>query len=474
MKDTTKIYIDGAWVDSAGTGSIDVINAATEEVMGRVPAGTAADVDRAVEAARRAFDGWSQRTPEERRKELGRLHEGLQARAEEIAQTIAGEVGMPIKMARQIQVGLPLGNLASFVVAARGLRLGSRRSATAWSSASPSASWAASRRGTTRCTRSCARSAPALAAGCTVVLKPSEVAPLNAWLLAEVVDEVGLPAGVFNLVSGTGPEVGEAIAAHPGIDMVSFTGSTRAGKRVAEVAAATVKKVALELGGKSANVILDDADFAKVVPAACRRCYLNSGQTCTALTRMLVPQLALRRGGRAGRAPRPRTFKVGDPWSRATTSARSSATPSANRVQGYIAKGVDEGARSSPAAPSSRRASDAATSSSRRCSPTSSNDMTIAQEEIFGPVLCHPLRGRGRRRAHRQRHRLRPGRRRVVRRPGAGQARSPAGCAPARSTSTAARFNIRAPFGGYKQSGIGRELGPFGLEEFLTVKSLQL
>jgi len=472
MKDTTKIYIDGAWVDSAGAGSIDVINAATEQVMGRVPAGTAADVDRAVDAARRAFDGWSQRTPEERRKELGRLHEGLQARAEEIAQTIAGEVGMPIKMARQIQVGLPLGNLASFV---------SLLEEFPWEQEIGNSLVVREPIGVVGCItpwnyplhQIMCKVGAALAAGCTVVLKPSEVAPLNAWLLAEVVDEVGLPAGVFNLVSGTGPEVGEAIAAHPGIDMVSFTGSTRAGKRVAEVAAATVKKVALELGGKSANVILDDADFAKVVPRGVSACYLNSGQTCTALTRMLVPSSRYEEAVELAAAAA-ENFKVDDPMVEGNHLGPLISDAQWNRVQGYIAKGVDEGARVVAGGLGKPEGRDVGYYVKPTVFADVSNDMTIAQEEIFGPVLVvipYEDDDDAVRIANDTVYGLAGGvwsgdlerAKGVARRMRTGQVDVNGG-----------RFNIQAPFGGYKQSGIGRENGPFGIEEFLTVKSLQL
>ncbi|HEV3363198.1 MAG TPA: aldehyde dehydrogenase family protein, partial [Acidimicrobiia bacterium] len=286
MIDRNAIYVDGAWVPSGGTGTIDVYGAATEEVVGRIPDGVAADVDRAVAAARAAFPAWSSTAPEERAKHLQRIQEGLFARQDELAQLIATEVGMPLKLAAMIQVGLPSAQVGNYAQILRDFRfeeeighslvvrepIGVVGAITPWNYP---------------LNQIIAKVAPALAAGCTVVLKPSEVAPLNAFLLAEVIDEAGLPAGVFNLVSGVGPVVGEAIAAHPDVDMVSFTGSTRAGKRVSELAAATVKRVALELGGKSANVILPDADLEKAVTVGVTNCYLNSGQTCTAWTRML-------------------------------------------------------------------------------------------------------------------------------------------------------------------------------------------
>src|SRR5581483_9582870 len=307
-----KIYINGAWVPSTGKGTLDVINSGTEEVMATIPEGTAEDVDKAVQAAAAAFPGWSATSREERAKLLTRIGEALAARTDEIAEIISKEVGMPMTLSGSIQVGLPAGAFADAAKAAESFEweeevgnslvvrepVGVVGAITPWNYP---------------LYQVVLKVAPALAAGCTVVLKPSEVAPINAFILAEVIDEVGLPPGVFNLVSGVGPVVGEAIASHPKVDMVSFTGSTRAGKRVMELAADSIKRVSLELGGKSANILLDDADFATAVPAGVFGCYLNSGQTCSALTRMLVPRdkLAeveeLAAGAAAGFAP-------GDPF----------------------------------------------------------------------------------------------------------------------------------------------------------------
>src|SRR3954447_8380880 len=287
-----KIFIGGKWVEPCGGEPIEVVNATAEEVMGTIPGCSAEDADRAVVAAREAFASWSQTSREERAGYLAAIAEGLNERAEEIATTIAQELGMPLKLSRIVQVGLPTGQFASTpqlmeevaweeeVGNSRVLRepVGVLGAITPWNYP---------------LNQIACKVAPALAAGCTVVLKPSEVTPLNAFLLTEVIEAAGLPAGVFNLVTGTGPVVGEAIAAHPGVDMVSFTGSTSAGRRVAEVAAGTVKRVALELGGKSANIILDDADLAAVIPKGVFAAYLNSGQTCSALTRMLVPRQRL-------------------------------------------------------------------------------------------------------------------------------------------------------------------------------------
>src|SRR5437660_7321601 len=288
-----KLYIDGAWVPSTGSRTIDVINSATEEVMDRVPEATPEDVDKAVEAAKRAFASWSTTSVEERSKYIQRIAEGLSARTMDIANVVAQELGMPINLSMIIQAGLPTVTFGSMQQLIDEIKweeqvgsslvikepIGVVGAITPWNYPLHQIA---------------NKVAPALAAGCTIVVKPSEVTPLHAFILAEIIDDVGLPAGVFNLVTGTGPVVGEAIAAHPDVDMVSFTGSTRAGKRVSELAAQSVKAVALELGGKSPNVILDDADLEQAVTDGVGKAFLNSGQTCSALTRMLVPRSRLK------------------------------------------------------------------------------------------------------------------------------------------------------------------------------------
>src|SRR6195952_3880229 len=284
-----RIFIGGEWVEPSGSEPIEVINATTEDVMGTIPACTPVDIDRAVRPARDAFDAWSRTSREERAGYMAAIAAGLGERSEEIAATIPQELGMPLKLSQIVQVGLPTSQFAAMpklmeevaweeeIGNSRVIReaVGVLGAITPWNYP---------------LNQIVAKVAPALAAGCTVVLKPSEVTPLNAFLLAEVIEAAGLPAGVFNLVTGVGPVVGEAIAAHPGVDMVSFTGSTRAGTRVSALAAKTVKPVAMELGGKSPNVILEDADFARAIPDGVAKCFLNSGQTCSALTRMLVPR----------------------------------------------------------------------------------------------------------------------------------------------------------------------------------------
>ena len=340
MRTFQRQYIGGAWVASASGDTIEVVDSVTEEVIGSVPAGTAAEVDAAVAAAQQAFAGWSSTPVDERSKYLTRIADGIVARTDELATTISRETGMTKRLSKQIQVGLPIN---SFKQAASVLeqfsfeeQLGSSTIVrepigvvgciTPWNFPLHQIS---------------AKVAYAMAGGCTVVLKPSEVAPLDAFLLAEIVDEIGLPAGVFNLVCGTGPVVGEAIAAHPGVDMVSFTGSTRAGRRVAELAAATVKKVALELGGKSPNVLLDDLDdeqFVNAVGNGVGKAFLNSGQACSALTRMLVPRARLADAERAAAAAVERIV-VGDPFADGVHLGPLASAVQRDRVAGYLARG---------------------------------------------------------------------------------------------------------------------------------------
>ena len=338
-----KLFINGKWIASTGTGSIDVINPSTEEVIGRIPEGTAEDIDKAVAAAKAAFETWSQTPVEERVKYIQAISAQLATRQDAIADTIAKEVGMPLMFSKMIQAGAPMMTFMSIpgIVAETKFEetignslvvkepVGVVGCITPWNYPLHQIA---------------AKVAPAMAAGCTVVVKPSEVAPLNAFILAEAIEAAGLPKGVFNLVTGVGPVVGEALAAHPDVDMISFTGSTRAGKRVSELASATVKRVALELGGKSPNVILDDADFEKAVADGVMKCYQNSGQTCSALTRMLVPREKLAQAEEiATRAAS--TFTIGDPFDPATRLGPLVSETQQLRVQNYIQKGIDEGAK---------------------------------------------------------------------------------------------------------------------------------
>jgi acyl-CoA reductase-like NAD-dependent aldehyde dehydrogenase len=472
VRDHDKIFIDGAWIPSTGSGSIEVVNASTEQVMGSIPEGTAEDVEKAAAAAKAAFETWSQTDPEERGKHLQRIHEGLAARSEEIAQVISEEMGMPLMWANMIQAGLPIGNFANFVEVLSNFEW-EERIGNSLVVREPVGVVGAITPWNYPLHQIAAKVAPALAAGCTVVLKPSEVAPLDAFILAEVIDDAGLPPGVFNLVSGVGPVVGEAIASSPDVDMVSFTGSTRAGKRVAELASQTVKRVALELGGKSANIVLDDADLAEVVPKGVFACYLNSGQTCTAHTRMLVPKekhdeaVAIAAAAAEG-------FPVGPADQDGVMLGPLSSSAQRDRVRDYIQKGIDEGAVLATGGTEAPDGLDTGYFVRPTVFGNVSSDMTIAQEEIFGPVLSilpYEDEEDAIRIANDTQYGLAGGvwsadeerARRVARRMRTGQVDVNGGS-----------FNISAPFGGYKQSGIGRELGRYGLEEFLEVKSLQL
>ena len=472
MTDYDKLYIDGAWVPSSGSDTIDVVNPSTEAVIAAVPAGTPADVDVAVAAAKAAFETWGLTSKDERGKYVQAIAEGLAARSDEIAQVISDELGMPLMWASMIQAGLPAGNMAGYVQILDDFEfeeqvgnslvvrepIGVVGAITPWNYPLH---------------QIIAKVAPALAAGCTVVLKPSEVTPLDAFILAEIIDSAGLPAGVFNLVTGTGPVVGEAIASHPDVDMVSFTGSTRAGKRVTQLGAETVKRVHLELGGKSANVFLDDADFAAAVPPSVTfGCYLNSGQTCSALTRMVVPRNRQAEVVALAKATA-ESIALGPGSSDAQLGPLVSATQR-DRVRGYIQKGIDEGATLVTGGVDAPEGLDVGYFVQPTIFADVTSDMTIAQEEIFGPVLVimpyddeadalrianstiYGLSG-GVQSADLDRAKA------FARKMRTGQVNINEGA-----------YNIQAPFGGYRQSGNGRELGKFGLDEFLETKAMQL
>jgi len=467
-----KVFIGGEWVEPSGADPIEVVNSTTEEVMGSIPGCTPVEVDRAVEAAHDAFESWSQTSREERAGYITAIGEGLSERAEEIATTIAQELGMPLKLSRIVQVGLPASQFASTpqlmeeveweeeVGNSRVLRepVGVLGAITPWNYP---------------LNQIACKVAPALAAGCTVVLKPSEVAPLNAFLLTEVIEAAGLPAGVFNLVTGTGPVVGEAIAGHPGVDMISFTGSTRAGRRVSELAAATVKPVAMELGGKSPNVILDDADLAQAVPDGVAKCFLNSGQTCSALTRMLVPRQRLVEVEELAKAAA-ETFTPGDPFDPGTRLGPLVSDVQRKRVRSYIQKGIEEGARLITGGAEPPEGLERGYFVRPTVFSEVTPEMTIGQEEIFGPVLViQPYEGEDDaiRIANSTPYGLSGGvwsadadrAIRVAKRIRTGQVEINGGA-----------FNPHAPFGGYGQSGHGRENGRYGIEELLQVKALQL
>jgi aldehyde dehydrogenase (NAD+) len=471
MEVRDKLYINGAWVSSTGTGSIEVVNAATEEVMGSIPKGTAEDVDRAARAASDAFAQWSKTSVDERSKTLVRVQEALTARTADIATLISKEVGMPFTLSNLIQVGLPIMSFATMSQIVREI---------AFEEEISSSLVVREPIGVVGCIapwnyplhQICAKVAPAIAAGCTVVLKPSVVAPLNVFVLAEVFDEIGLPAGVFNFVTGPGTVVGEAISSHPLIDMVSFTGSTRAGKRVMQLAADNVKRVALELGGKSPNVILEDADLSKAVPSGVSACFLNSGQTCSALTRMIVPRSRLAEVENLA-VQAAATYKPGEPFDPETRLGPLVSASQRERVRGYIKKGVEEGAKLLCGGAEAPEGLEKGYYVRPTVFSEVTNDMTIAKEEIFGPVLSiipYDTEEEAVRIANDTVYGLAGGvwagdkerAQEVARKLRTGQVEVNGG-----------RFNPMAPFGGYKQSGIGRELGHYGLEEYLEVKAIQ-
>jgi acyl-CoA reductase-like NAD-dependent aldehyde dehydrogenase len=467
-----KIYIAGEWVPSLGTGVLEVINPTSEQVVGSIPDATVEDVEKAVAAARAAFDGWAQTPVPERADWMARISEALRARTDEIAALIAQEVGMPLKLSTIIQAGLPTTTFGSMPALMAELPweeqvgnslivrepVGVVGAITPWNYPLHQIA---------------AKVAPALAAGCTVVLKPSQVAPLNAVLLAEVIDEVGLPAGTFNLVTGRGSVIGEALAVHPDVDAISFTGSTAAGRRVGEAAAGTIKRVALELGGKSPNILLEDADLERAIADGVSKCFLNSGQTCSALTRMLVPRSRLAEAEQIATSVA-EAFTPGDPFEAATTLGPLVSEDQRERVREYIRTGSDEGAKLLTGGVEPPEGLERGYFVAPTVFSEVTPKMTIAQEEIFGPVLAlmpYDEESDAVRIANDSVYGLAGGvwssdpehAKRVALRIRTGQVEINGGA-----------FNPLAPFGGYKQSGYGRELGRFGLEEFLQVKSLQL
>ena len=471
MQDRDRIYIDGAWVPSTGKGAIDVVNATTEEVMGRVPEGTPDDVDKAVTAAAAAFPTWAATSVDDRVKYVQQLSEALQARTEEIATIITGEVGTPFMISQIAQSGLPALMAGTYVQIAQEFP---------WEEQIGNSTVVREPVGVVGCItpwnyplhQVIAKVAPALTAGCTIVLKPSEVAPLTAFVLADIFDDIGLPHGVFNLVSGTGPVVGEALVTHPDVAMISFTGSTRAGKRIMELAAQQVKKVALELGGKSPFIALEDAPADEAVKAGLSSCYLNGGQTCIAWTRMLVPE-SRKDEFVAAAKEEAESFQPGDPLEASTKLGPMVSGTQRDRVRDYIKKGVDEGATLVTGGADAPENLDKGFFIRPTVFADVTNDMTIAQEEIFGPVLSiltYKDEDDAVRIANDTVYGLHAGvyggdkehAKEVARRVDAGQV-----------DINGQGFNPLAPFGGYKQSGIGREYGKYGLEEFLQVKSLQ-
>ena len=472
MKNYSKMYINGVWVEPKGQGACEVINPATGELAGQVPNGNEQDVHEAVMAARGAFHEWSNSSAQERSEMIGKLATKLAERKEEIGAVITSELGMPLMWSIPVQAGLPAGVMASYAELPQAMdeieQVGSSEVVK-----EPIGVCAFITPWNYPLHQIVGKVAPALAAGCTMVVKPSREAPLNGFLLAEIMDEVGVPPGVFNLISGAGRVIGEALSSHPEVDMVSFTGSTAAGIRVAELAAPSVKRVTQELGGKSANLILEDADLNEAIKKGVQDVCINSGQTCAALTRMLVPRSRYEEAVSLAKAVAEQ-IPVGDPKDANSFMGPMVSEAQRETVVSYIDKGINEGARlvtGGVEKPSSLQ-------QGAYVKPTIfadvSNDMAIAQEEIFGPVLCiipYNDLEEGIKLANDSIYGLSG----AVWAGNVDTAKSVARQLRTGQVSiNGGGFNLLAPFGGYKQSGNGRELGAHGLNEFIEIKSLQL
>ncbi|MFZ0868359.1 MAG: aldehyde dehydrogenase family protein [Candidatus Sulfotelmatobacter sp.] len=470
MKDCRKFYIDGKWVDPAKANDFPVVNPANEEPIATISLGSGADVDRAVAAAKRAFESYSETSPQERLDLLRRIIEVYQSKMEQMAAAISEEMGAPSSLSRKAQAPAGLGHLLETVKVLEHFKFEELKGSTLMRK-EPIGVCGLITPWNWPMNQIVCKVAPALAAGCTMVLKPSEFAPLSAYLFAQILHEATVPPGVFNLVNGDGPTVGAAISSHPDVAMISFTGSTRAGVAVAIAAAHTVKRVAQELGGKSANILLDDADFEKAVKQGVQECFRNTGQSCNAPTRMLVPRANMAEVIAAARQASENT-KVGDPLAEDTAVGPLASKTQFDKVQRLINKGIDEGAKLIAGGPGRPEGIGKGYFVKPTVFADVSNDMTIAREEIFGPVLCiipyededeavriandtpYGLSGfvtsGNKERAVRVAKRLRSGNVHI----------------------NGARIDFGGCFGGYKQSGNGREWGEAGLEEFLELKAI--
>ncbi len=469
MSNSMKFYIDGAWVDPADPKPFDVINPATEEAFAQISLGNAEDVDRAVQAAKRAFPSWSQTSKQERLELFDAIMAAYKNHYAEMADAISKEMGAPATFAQKVQAATGIGHFKTMSKLLANFEFDEDRGTTRLSKEPIGVcgmitpwNWPVN--------QIAAKVAPALAAGCTMVLKPSEIAPMSGIVFAEILHEAGVPKGVFNMVNGDGPGVGSAISAHPDVDMVSFTGSTRAGVAVAQNAAPTVKRVSQELGGKSANIILDDADFQKAVFGGVLQCFGNTGQSCNAPTRMLVPMDRMEEAGEIAKAAAAKV-RVGDPTDENTTMGPLVSKAQWDKVQGLIQKGIDEGANPVAGGTGLPEGVNKGYFARPTVFTNVTNDMTIAREEIFGPVLSilgyqddadavsiandtpYGLSGYvsgAPEHAQAIAKQLRTGNVHV----------------------NGAMADVFAPFGGYKQSGNGREWGEYGLEEYLEVKAI--
>ncbi len=470
MENALKFYIDGQWVDPIGQDKLDVINPATEEAICQIAMGNSEDVDRAVAAAKKAFETFSKTTREERIEMLEKLLAAYQARMGDIATAVSQEMGAPLGLANAAQSPAGMGHIMYTLNALKefpfeetsGKNLIVREPVGVCGLITPW-NWPLN--------QIAAKVAPAIAAGCTMVLKPSEIAPLNAVIFAECVDAAGIPAGVFNLVHGDGPNVGVAMSSHPDIDMMSFTGSTRAGVSVAQESAKTVKRVTQELGGKSANIILDDADFQAVISRDMAGMCVNTGQSCNAPTRMLVPEARMDEAAAIAKATA-EAIVVGDPAAEGTQVGPLVSSMQFEKVQGLIQKGIDEGAKLETGGVGRPDGMNRGYFVKPTVFSHVSNDMTIAQEEIFGPVLS--LIG----------YKDDADAVRIANDTLYGLSGYVSSSDPERAAGVARQIragNIHvngagvdpgAPFGGYKQSGNGREFSSWGLEEFLETKAI--
>lgn len=470
MSHHTQFYINGQWVEPKGQGSVDVVNPATEEVVATIALGNHEDVDLAVSAARKAFDSYSQTSREERIAILERIIAVFQKRMGDVADAISQEMGAPAKLAKMAQAPSGLGHFAVALEVLKGYEfeeqigntmvvkepIGVCGLITPWN-------WPMNQ-------LTC-KVAPAIATGCTMVLKPSEVAPLSALLLAEILDEAGVPAGVFNLVNGDGPTVGAAMSGHRGIDMMSFTGSTGAGRHVMKNSAETIKRVALELGGKSANILLDDVNFEKMVAHGVMSCMNNTGQSCNAPTRMLVPNSRMDEVVAIAQAVAAKV-KPGDPNAEDTVIGPVASKAQWTKIQDLITKGIEEGAKVIAGGPGRPEGLNKGYFVKPTVFANVNNEMTIAREEIFGPVLSI-IGYENEDDAVRIANDTQYGLSGYVSSGDLGRARK-----VARRIRTGmvhingAPLDNRAPFGGYKESGNGREWGHHGFEDFLEIKSI--
>lgn len=468
MREYLQFYIDGRWVDPVERTTLDVENPATETICGRIALGSDADVDKAVAAARKAFKSWSETSREQRLELFGRIMEEYQQRSGDLAAALTEEMGAPTALANGFQVGLGLGHLNTAMEVLKSFEFETQRGSslivkepigvcgliTPWN-------WPIN--------QIAVKVFPALATGCTVVLKPSEVAPFSGQILAEILHAAGVPAGVFNLVQGDGPGVGAALARHPDVDMVSFTGSTRAGIEVAKNAAPTVKRVCQELGGKGPNIILDDASLPENVGKGVASMMLNSGQTCSAPSRMLVPNARMDEAIDAAREAASQVT-VGDPAGEYTIGPVVSAQQF-RKVQNLIQAGIDAGATLVSGGTGRPEGLDKGYFVKPTVFANVTNDMLLAREEIFGPVLTilgYDYIDEAIEIANDTEYGLAG----FVAGADLEAARSVARQIRAGSMSINDGFDFNAPFGGYKKSGNGREWGETGFDEYLEIKGI--